>query len=94
MPPGHTANPEETHLEQAPASQPDLALQAVWLLVESYRLGFGRTKLGVGSDVNPKTIRAVVTRWNEDQYPLAVKALRAWGRALANESAWLPEGGR
>jgi len=73
-------------------SKPDLARQAVWQLVESYRLGFGRTKLGLGAEIQPDTIRSLVELLDEEQSAHAVKALRAWGRALADERAWLPGG--
>jgi ParB-like chromosome segregation protein Spo0J len=89
---GNVAPTDEETKDDAPAkASQDLARKALRALVEAYAKGYGRTKLGFGSGVNPKAIRGYLERLDDEDYAGAVKALRAWAEALKDGHVRRPD---
>lgn len=89
---GGNVAPEAGSDSEVAPPRPDYALKAMRSLIEAYRFGAVRTKLGFGSEVSTRKIRRFLERLDSNEQAAAVAALRAWRVALTDEPTWLPGG--
>ena len=62
-------------------SPPDPIRQLVRQVDRTYRAGHGRTRLGFGSDGNPKPFRREIEAFDDEDQPKVARALLAFGHA-------------